>query len=390
MGLFRRLLPFYVVVALLIVASLALEFANGRFWVNDFRVYYMAADNMRHGLSVYGEVFGEDTGLYKYAPVVLYFFQPYTFLPFQVAGVLQVLVIGVLLMACFAVIERSLGRLLPSLPRPVLRATLGLLCIAVLLTRELHMGNINMGLVLLAVLGVERLLAGKHVQAGLALGVVWLIKPYLLLMLVPLVVRREWKVLRTAGAVMLAGLLLPLPMEGPHQWWELLREWGHSMLYHTQVMDSPDRIGAILGKPFGLAPTTVADAIFIALAGALLAWFTHRNRRRARNEAETRMDAAFELWLAMAAVPNLVITDQQHFMFALPLILLTLAYLFTKRDLCVLTAFLSAMLLYGTRSSDLWGPRLENLVVGWGVLGLGNIFLMTVAFAVWRKGVPER
>ena len=102
------------------------------------------------------------------------------------------------------------------------------------------------------------------------------------------------------------------------------------------------------------------------------------------------MDTAFELWLAMAVVPNLVITDQQHFMFALPLILLTLAYLFAKRDLCVLTAFLSAMLLYGTRSSDLWGPRLENLVVGWGVLGLGNIFLMTVAFAVWRKGVPER
>src|SRR5690606_22769708 len=151
---------------------------------------------------------------------------------------------------------------------------LGLLCIAVLLVRELHMGNINIGLILLAALGVERFLAGKPVQAGISWGIVWLIKPYLLLMIVPLVVRREWKVLRTGGAAMLAGLLLPLPVEGTQVWWELLRELGHSMLYQTQVMESPDRIAAILGKPFGLATNTWADAAFIAVAGLLLAGFS--------------------------------------------------------------------------------------------------------------------
>lgn len=390
MDIFRRLFPFFLLVALLVAASLALEFANGRFWVNDFRVYYMAASNLRHGLPIYGEVFGEDTGLYKYAPVVLYFFQPYTFLPFRVAGILQVLVIGVLVMACFAVIERSLAHLRANVAHPMLRAVLGLLCIAVLLTRELHMGNINMGLVLLAALGVERLLAGEKAQAGIALGVVWLIKPYLLLMLVPLVIRREWKVLRTAVAAMLFGLLAPLPIEGPRQWWALLREWGQSMFYHTQVMASPDRIGAILGKPFGLAANTWTDALFIALAGLFLAWLAFRNHRREPHAEASRRNTAFELWTAMAMVPNLVITDQQHFMFSLPLILLTLAYLFSKRDLYVLTAFLSAMLLYGTRSSDLWGSKVENGMVGWGVLGLGNIFLLMVAFAVWRKGGAEQ
>lgn len=385
MPLLRRLLPFFLIAGLLVVASLVVEQLNGRFWVNDFRVYYMAAGNMRHGLPIYGEVFGEDTGLYKYAPVVLYFFQPYTCLPFKLAGTLQVLVIGVLLMACFAVIERSLGRLHPGLPRPALRASLGLLCIAVLLTRELHMGNINMGLILLASLGVDRLLAGKRVQAGIAWGIVWLIKPYLLLMIVPLVVRREWKVLRTAGAAMLAGLLLPLPIEGPRTWWELLREWGHSMLYHTEVMVSPDRIGAILGKPFGWTTNTVVDAIFIAVAGLLLTWFTFQNRQRERQEAESRMDTAFELWLAMAAVPNLVITDQQHFMFALPLLLFVITYLYTHRDRPVFWGFLLAMLLYATRSTDLWGSRVENTVVGWGMLGSGNILLMAVAWAAWRN-----
>lgn len=384
MPLLRRLRPFFIIAALLVLASLALEHINGRFWLNDFRVYYMAADNMRHGLPIYGEVFGEDTGLYKYAPVVLYFFQPYTFLPFHAAGVVHFLLIGLLLMACFAVIERSLGHLAPGLPRPALRASLGLLCIAVLLVRELHMGNINMGLILLAALGAERLLAGQRRSAGFAWGMVWLIKPYLLLMIVPLVVRREWKVLRTAGATMLAGLLLPLPIEGPFTWWELLREWGFSMLYHTEVMASPDRIGAILGSPFGLATNTMVDAVFIAITGLLLTWFSRRNMQREANPAEVRMDTAFELWLAMALVPNLVITDQQHFMFALPLILFILAWLFTRRDSFVLASFLLAMLLYGTRSTDLWSKGLENLLVGWGVLGVGNILLMAVACIAWK------
>lgn len=385
MIILRQLRPFLIVATVLVLASLVLEHVNGRFWLNDFRVYYMAADNMRHGLPVYGEVFGEDTGLYKYAPVVLYFFQPYTFLSFHLAGVLHFLVIGVLMMACFAVIERSLAHVAADLPRPAMRALLGLLCIAVLLVRELHMGNINMGLILMAVLGVERFIAGKRITAGVAWGMVWLIKPYLLLMIVPLVIHREWRVLRTAVASVAVGLLLPLLVQGPAEGWELTQEWGGSMLYHTQVMASPDHLGAILAKLTGIPTSTLVDAVFIALAGILLTWLSWRNRRYARTGTTLQMDRSFELWMAMAMVPNLVITDQQHFMFSLPLILFMLAYLFDRRDIPTLAIFIVAMIGYATRSSDLWGSDLENKLMGWGVLGSGNILLMIVAWHTWRK-----
>lgn len=384
MELFRPLRPFLAFASLLLLASLVLEHINDRFWLNDLRVYYMAADHLRHALPIYGETFGLDTGLYKYAPVVLYFFLPYTFLPFHAAGILHFLGTGVLLMGAFAVIERSLARFRPALPKVATRAVLGLLCIAVLLARELHMGNINVGLVLLAVLGIERLLAGRQLPGGILLGVVWLIKPYLLLMLVPLVIRREWRVLGAALATIVAGLLLPLPFHGPTMWWELHREWGASMLLHTGVMTSPDRLGTILGKLLGFAPSTGLHLALIALAGSLLAGLAGKNRTSERTTEDRRMNTAFELWLAMALVPNLVITDQQHFMFALPLILFTLAYLFTHRNIPLLVGFLLALLLHGTRSSDLWGKALENILVGWGVLGSGNILLMVVAAGAWR------
>jgi hypothetical protein len=184
---------------------------------------------------------------------------------------------------------------------------------------------------------------------------------------------------------MLVGLLVPLLLEGPSSGWELTREWGHSMLYHTQVMASPDHLTAILGNYTGMAPSTLVDVFFIAVAGILLTTFTWRNTQREPAEAIGRMDRSFELWMAMAIVPNLVITDQQHFMFSLPLILFILAYLFTRRDIPVLVFLLLSMVLYATRSSDLWGSVLENKLMGWGVLGSGNILLMIVAWQAWRK-----
>jgi len=379
----RRLRPFVLFTIVLLVAALALEVSNGRFWLNDLRVYYMAADNMRHGMPVYNEVFGEDTGLYKYAPAVLYFFEPYTFLPYSAACVIHFILMGVMLVASFVGVERTLLKVAGDIPRASLRAGLGLLCIVVLLTRELHLGNINLGLIFLTVLGTERLIAGKAVPAGISFGISWLIKPYLLLMIVPLVIRREWKALRTAAATMVIGLLLPMLFEGPRMWWELLHEWVHAMIHHTKVLDSPDRVGAILGGVIERPLSTLFDVILIALVGGALAWLTWRDRQRDEALPSRDMDRAFELWLAAAMVPNLVITDQQHFMFSLPLVLFTLAWLFTKRDMGVLLLFLVAMLGYAMRSTDLWGKALENRMVGWGVLGMGNILLMAVACLAW-------
>ncbi len=385
MALLRPFRAFALVVLLLVVASLVLDHVNGRFWLNDFRVYYMAADNLRHGLPVYGEVFGEDTGLYKYAPVALYFFVPYTYLPFAMAGVLHCLLIGLLLTGCFLVVEQSLRLIFPALARPSQRAFLGLLCIVVLLARELHLGNINVGLILLAAAGVERLLAGERRAAGGLWGVVWLVKPYLLLMIVPLVVRREWRVLRAAVVSMVVGLTLPLLLQGPATGWALTRAWVSSMQYHTQVMFSPDHFTAMLHTITGVPATPWLEAGFIVLAGLALTGLTWWNKRQERREGSTVADRAFELWLAMALVPNLVITDQQHFMFSLPLLLFILAYLFTHHDRHVLVGLLLAMALYATRSSDLWGRDLEVRLVGWGVLGMGNFLLMGVAALVWWR-----
>jgi hypothetical protein len=381
--MYRPLRPFMLVLALLVLAALILEHLNGRFWLNDFRVYYMAADNLRHGLPYYGVVFGEDTGLYKYLPFPLWFFVPYTWLSYTVAGTLHFLLMGILLGACFVVLERSLVLGMGPLPKPSWRSAAGLLCTAVLFARELHLGNINTGLMFLAFWGVERQLSGKPVQAGLAWGVAWLIKPYLLLMAVPLVVRREWKTLWYAGGAMFTGLLLPMVHDGPAGWWARLQEWGQAVARHNGTLESPDRIGAILQADLGIPASVGLDLAFIGAAVVLLAWITWRQTRH--HAPDPPMDRAMELWTACALVPNLVITDQQHFMFALPLVLYVLAWLFVRQDKTVGMLFLVAMVLYATRSSDLWGRELEGWFTAHGVLGSGNLLLMGVAWLVHAR-----
>ncbi len=385
MLLLRRLWPFYLVGTLLTVASLVLELANGRFWLNDLRVYYSAAAQLRQGLPVYGEVFGLDTGLYKYAPVFLYPFLPFTFLPYSMAAVLHYLVIGACTMAIFLVQERHLTRLLGHVPRPAVRNLIGLACIAVLLARELHMGNINMMLLLLVVLGLERLGAGKTVQGGLLLGIAWLLKPYLLLMAVPLVIRSRWRTMLYAGAAILFGLALPWVVQGPRTGYALTAQWLGSMRTHTDSMFSPDKLGQILHTWFHIPATGTLDLVLIAIAGTALALFTAINRTTGRS---TPLDRSLETWLALAAVPLLVVTDQQHFMFSLPLILLIVTALFSGCNWGLACVFVVAMLLYGTRSSDLWGA-LENQLVGYGVLGSGNILLIGVAIAAWWRQRPK-
>lgn len=382
----HALRPFYIVTALLVLAILVVEHVNGRFWLNDFRVYYSAADNLRHGLPVYGEVFGLDTGVYKYAPVVLYLMLPATWLSFHVAAVLHFLLSGLLLMACFTLMENLLQRHFGPLPKPGARALLGLLCIAVLLARELHMGNINLLLLFMALVAIQWSSSNAPSKAGLAWGVIWLVKPYLLLMAVPLVVRQEWRVLRTAVFTMLVGLALPLFVQGYGHGLELTLQWARSMAGHSAVLTSPDHFTGIWYGITGQVASPAFQLALIAVAGLLLGALTRYNRMRRPSNAAWPTN--MELWLAMALAPNLVVTDQEHFLLAIPLVLMVLAYLSTHRDLPLLVAFVCAMILYGTRSTDLWGRALETRFSGYGFLGLGNFLLFMIAILAWWRWKP--
>lgn len=373
------------IILLLVAAAMALEIVNGRFWLNDFRVYYSAADALLHGRQVYGIPFGEDTGYFKYAPIVAIAFIPAALLRYEVAAGLHFALIAPALIIALVRSERLLMRhVFGTYPaRILLRGVLALVCIAVLLSRELHLGNINLWLVAGTVLATEALLENRNGVAGLLFGVLWLTKPYLAFMAVPLVVGLRWSVLRGAAITIAVGLVLPLLFLGPGRWLGLHEEWLEAMAAHSGYLTSPDTFISVASRYCDTRVPVQHPRLVIVIVGltfTALCWW-HRRRSGVHDHA-----LILQLWTAFALVPHLVITDQEHFLFSLPLIVLTLAALFHQRSAATATIFILAMLLYATRSSDLWGPDLESRWVASGALGWGNLLLL---LASWGAGKPE-
>lgn len=375
-----RALPW--IVAALTLAAIALDMINGRFWASDFRVYWSAARGLLDGGPVYGVAFGEDTGFYKYAPVVALAFVPAAWLPFPVAAAAHVLLSGLLLIPILLGLERTLMRHVHGLhpPRILLRAVVALLCVAVLLARELHLGNINLWLVLGFVLATEAMQDGDDGRAGALLGLVVLVKPYLLLVLVPPVAMRRWKLLAVAAATGLAGLALPFLVLGVSAAWHLHMEWVGAMRAHAGYLSSPDTFRSLLQQamPGGLpAWSGIAAAALVAAA-----LFIAGRKARTTSAAFGTGGGILPMFTALALVPHLVITDQEHFLFSLPLLCCTLGWLARDTRAWRIAAFTGAMVLFATRSSDLWGPAMEAWLSGRGALGLGNLLLVALAWTV--------
>lgn len=378
--------PLLIIVATLVLAALGLEIANGRFWLSDFRVYYSAADALLHGQPMYGVPFGEDTGFFKYAPVVALVFVPFALLPYPLAACLHFLLIGVALGLALVRLEQLLMRHVFGVfaPRILLRGVLALLCIAVLLSRELHLGNINLWLVVLVVLATGHVPQEGNVAAGILFGAVWLTKPYLAFMIIPLVIGGRWSVLVNAAVTIGCALLLPMLFLGGPAWSHMHVAWLAAMSAHSGYLSSPDTFASLASTWSGDPRPSEHPLLIVLMIGAaysLLCWWQQRNT------VAIDRTLLFQIWWGFALVPHLVVTDQEHFLYSLPLIAFTLAALFRRPSVWASALFILAMVGYATRSSDLWGAEAEERLVRLGALGTGDLILLLTALLAnrWSK-----
>lgn len=100
------------------------------------------------------------------------------------------------------------------------------------------------------------------------------------------------------------------------------------------------------------------------------------------------------IFLLTAIIPNLVITDTEHFLLSLPLIVLLICFLYTKKNRLLTAGFVVLIFFYGGNSSDLIGKKLATQFDQLGVLGLSNLLLIAaVVFLYMKEGYkwrPER
>lgn len=362
-----------------------LEHVNGRFWLNDFRVYWSAADALLHGQQVYGLPFGESTGFFKYSPFVALLFVPFALLPFQIASVVWFWCVAGAAIAVVIRLQRLLQQRIVANPlrRPNLLLVLSLLCVANHVVRELHLGNVNMMLLLLAVVAYAN--ADQRPRlAGMVLSLLFMVKPYLGILIIPFVVRGHWKLVAASASAGVAMLAVPLVI-GFSNSVNLHQEWFRSMLQHGDYLTSGNTISALLHKATGVADAAPLQMGIIALtlaAAIILAW-------RFRGESTVSTCNYVLFFGLLALVPDLVITDTQHFLLALPLFSFVIHRLADRRDPILFVLFIAICMLHGANSSDLLGSELSDKVNAWGVLGVANIVLVALSTWLARRPAPD-
>src|SRR5690348_10815828 len=97
-------LKFLIFATTLLVLIFTIENINHRFWLNDFKVYYGAAQALMHGEQVYGVAFALGSGYYKYSPFTAILFVPLALLPYKAASVIQYFLLAGVILILFHVV----------------------------------------------------------------------------------------------------------------------------------------------------------------------------------------------------------------------------------------------------------------------------------------------
>lgn len=384
-----------IVLLSLALLLMVLEHVNGRFWLNDFRVYYDAANALRHGEPLYGVPHGLSSGYFKYAPVMAMLYIPLSLLPYALAATIQYLLIAAAFVACLHMADRLVRvHLFPGRSGAYAPVLLSALVVAVHLHRELHLGNINVLLLWLLLMGLNNLLNGRDAVAGLFIGIAALAKPHFIVLMPLLLFRDRWKSCASALGILVLGVLLPMLLFGPSTDLALHREWVGEMAKHNasliytggEAYNSVDTVYSFLHRailhrfvPFPSQGEAYCILGLIAMGfGAVVLW-------KKRKDLAPTASLLVEYVLLVALVPSITLTDTNHFLLATPLVVLIMHHLLPRSEPRWLALVaIPALLAFGGNWGDALGPFSDTLI-HYGVLGMANIALLVIGILLFLR-----
>jgi hypothetical protein len=389
---------FLLVAACYFILFFIAQNVNHRFWMHDLEVYYSAAKAFMHGDQVYGLPFGLSSGFYKYSPFALLLFAPLALLPFYAAKVLHFAVLSLLIIVNIILCEKIVSKYFFA-EAPAKKLNLKFLIIFIPLLdniyRELHLGNINTVLLFIFIIALQQLLSGKHLAPGLLLALGILIKPHFIIFLPLLLLRKKFRCLAYTVAGIVAGLLLPALFTGMQNNIGLHRQWLDIMQAHNNSLISGQNtlyswIYKCAGR-FFFSDITRYDKIFgiiilimISLAFlALIIYHFRKENTKGSLQSVRQSDFVFEYILLLAIIPNITITDTEHFLFSLPLIVYVVHFLFQKGENIIYKIIgIVCLLMYGMNMRDLLGQDISEAINSFGILGLANFLIIVLCIVI--------
>ena len=395
----RWLFSFAVLLAVMLVGLVLwlLITGEGRLWPRDFEVFYKAGERAAAGENLY-RPFEDGFYHYKYSPAAALLFIPLSLLPLDIAGVVyRVALIFVILLGLYLAMRLSdTGfpggkRLTAAGDARVANRTVLLsgLVLSLLFYSELTLGQVNQP-VIVAGLAAALLIASNRrpwLTAALLASSVF-IKPYLLIFLPYLLLRRRWREL--GGFFVFSGVLLLLPAlfyggGFVHQY----RRWLDALLQQVDggqgLLESGNH--TIYGYVARVTPlrwlldghwvTPAYKVVLLLLLTLAVLWLLRRGSGFGNREA---LDFA----VLMLLVPLLVLTSENGFGFV-ELAVVLLVFDAHKRDAGErkVLGLALALLWLGTLVNQVSGPAIDSVLTrvhSWSLITAGTLVLLVLLY----------
>ena len=231
------------IAALVILIGLLLFFARARKEMVDFSVNYKAGQRLSWGESLYRTEDGHYQ--FKYPPLAAMLYLPLSLLPLSAAKAIWFFVILAVSVALFFAARKLAPRISPH---PAWLTWIPVLVLGRYYLRELQLGQINTLITFILVVMTGLLIrsekkdsAGAEGSAGVLWALAVALKPYALIFLPYLALKKKFKAIFAGAISLAAAFVLPSLYYGFAGNWSVHREWIRSLSQSTpQLMGSQD------------------------------------------------------------------------------------------------------------------------------------------------------
>ena len=355
------------------------EMNNNKFWTNDFEVYYGATKDYFAGKNPYLKNYGLDTGYFKYPPTTLFLFGAAVLLKFFFAQVTHVLILTIsFLISIFLLKQIIYNESAKTVKQYAFVYYLGFVFIVIHIAREFHMGNVNLILLGLFSLGLWYLKQQKHFQVALFWSIMVVLKPIVILVLIPLFFYRKWKIILYLILFGLLFLLIPTVESGWQGNIELWMGWFAAVAKHGKYLFSENSLTYLTAFYFKIKSEWIPSIIVLLMLVTLMLNSIYKGKTSDRDLIQWSI-------VLLAFTPNFFVTDTEHLLLTLPLLLLLLKELIELKKPLYWAIFTVFIVPFSLNSNDILGRNISDFIDEIGLMGISNLGFIALFLVLYFK-----
>jgi len=364
------------------------DMLNERFQMVDFEVYFRTAGRMLDGAEIY-RIAADGHFVYKYAPAAALYFLPFLVVGFGAAKVLY----WCLLTAAMAWGLWTMKGMLSEgkTARFINLALLGaILAVVPHIHLEWHLGQVNMLLMVGYIALIKCCRNGQDARLGMLLGASIFMKPFGLIFLPYLFLKKRLKAVAfTILALLVIGCLPFIFYPSWDAFSGLYAAWVNELSIEMSAKqaltaDANHTVFSVLARYTPIRYALVSDKAqmvyqlsVLGLMGLAFLWYMRRGR-------DTEKAFIGELALLTAWIPLLAFTSQNAFIYTLPLAVY-LIFSFGKLLMWEKILLIVGCFLLGINMYDVVGETLHWQLMQGSIYTFGSLCLVVLAFSLRKK-----